>query len=83
MGEQTESARLELEPDAWHQGLEGEYYVDCPECGSAATLMGIVEHGRCNGYLERQKSDTDVDEVAMPCSAILSLELRYDSDDAR
>ncbi len=75
-------ARMELEPDAWHQNDEGDYYLDCPECGSAATLMNVVEHGRCNAYLDQERGETEVDEGSMDCGAQLSLELVYDSDTA-
>lgn len=71
---------MELDADAWHQTDEGNYYVDCPECGSAATLSNVVVHGRCNGYLDDVESETELDENAMSCTARLSLELVYTSD---
>ncbi|GAB3032126.1 hypothetical protein [Natronobiforma cellulositropha] len=73
-------ARMELGADAWHQDEEGGYYIDCPECGSAATLSNVTAHGRCNGYLEQYHSDTDVDERELSCTALLTLELAYTSD---
>ena len=73
------AARMELGPDAWHQTDDG-FYVDCPECGSAATLSNVVAHGRCNGYLDDQEGETDLDEASMSCTAKLSLELVYRSD---
>lgn len=78
--EQPSGARTELTPDAWHQNDQGNYYLDCPECGSAATLMNIVTHGRCNGYLDQVEDETELDEKAMDCTARLSLELVWDSD---
>ena len=30
-----DAARMDLEKDAWHQDEAGNYYIDCPECGSA------------------------------------------------
>ncbi|MFC3959703.1 hypothetical protein [Halovivax cerinus] len=80
MSPEDDAARMELGADAWHQDEEGNYYVDCPECGSAATLSNVVTRGRCNGYLDRDESDTAVDEAAMSCTAILSFELVYTSD---
>lgn len=75
-----EAAYTELTPDAWHQNDEGNYYLDCPECGSAATLMNVVKHGRCNGYLDQQERETELDEEAFDCTAKLWLELGYTSD---
>lgn len=80
MSEREDAARMELGADAWHQDEEGQYYIDCPECGSAATLSNIITHNRCNGYLDRRESDTELDEAAMSCTAVLSLELVYHSD---
>ncbi|SEW25790.1 hypothetical protein [Natrinema salifodinae] len=75
-----DAAYTELTPDAWHQDDEGNYYIDCPECGSAATLMNVVKHGRCNGYLDQQEGETELDEQAMDCTAKLWFELGYVSD---
>ncbi len=80
MSERNEDAAYtELTPDAWHQTDEG-YYIDCPECGSAASLMNVVTHGRCNGYLDQQEAETELDEEAFDCTAKLWLELGYVSD---
>ncbi|MFC6719696.1 hypothetical protein ACFQGT_13085 [Natrialbaceae archaeon GCM10025810] len=78
--EREDAAYTELTPDAWHQDDEGNYYIDCPECGSAATLMNVVTHGRCNGYLNQREEETEVDEEAMDCTAKLWFELGYVSD---
>ncbi|AHG00645.1 hypothetical protein HALLA_19480 [Halostagnicola larsenii XH-48] len=80
MSDQQGVARMELEPDAWHQNDDGNYYIECPECGSAATLMNVVEHNRCNGYLDQLEAETELDEGAMDCTAKLTLELAYSSD---
>ena len=80
MSDSGDAARMELPPDAWHQNDEGRYYVDCPECGSAASLSNVVKHGRCNGYLDQQEGETALDEEAMTCTAKLWLELGYVSD---
>lgn len=80
MSDQQGVARMELEPDAWHQNDDGNYYIDCPECGSAATLTNVVEHNRCNGYLDQREDETELDEDAMTCTARLTLELAYTSD---
>lgn len=80
MNDSGEAARMELPPDAWHQNDEGNYYIDCPECGSAASLSNVVEHGRCNGYLDQQEAETKLDEEAMTCTAKLWFELGYVSD---
>ncbi len=67
---------MELEPDAWHEADDG-YYLDCPECGSPAHLMDIVEFGRCRGYLEDEgREDTDREPT---CTATLQLELAWTS----
>ncbi|ELY35987.1 hypothetical protein [Natronorubrum tibetense] len=73
-------AFTELTPDSWHQNDEGDYYLDCPECGSAASLMTIVKHGRCNGYMDQQEDGTELDEAELDCTATLRLELGYTSD---
>ncbi|WP_306054842.1 hypothetical protein [Natronococcus wangiae] len=75
-----DAAYTELTPDAWHQNDEGNYYIDCPECGSAATLMNVVKHGRCNGYLSQREDETELDEATMDCTAKLWFELGYKSD---
>lgn len=80
MSPDGDAARMELDADAWHQDEDGNYYIDCPECGSAATISNIVNHGRCNGYLDERESDTELDEAEMSCTAQLSLELVYTSD---
>lgn len=73
-------AFTELTPDSWHQNDEGNYYLDCPECGSEASLMTIAKHGRCNGYMDQQEDDTELDEAELDCTATLRLELGYTSD---
>ncbi|ELY88013.1 hypothetical protein [Natrialba taiwanensis] len=75
-----DAAYTELTPDTWHQNDEGNYYIDCPECGSAATLMNVVQHGRCNGYLDQREGETELDEEDMGCTAKLWFELGYVSD---
>lgn len=80
MANDSDAARMELGKDAWHQDEDGSYYIDCPECGSAATISNVVNHGRCNGYLDEAESDTELDENRMSCTAELSLELVYTSD---
>ncbi|WP_265109464.1 hypothetical protein [Halosolutus halophilus] len=79
-GRNEDAAYTELTPDSWHQNDEGNYYIDCPECGSAATLMNVVKHGRCNGYLDQQEDETELDEEDMTCTAKLWFELGYTSD---
>ncbi|NGM68681.1 hypothetical protein G6M89_06605 [Natronolimnobius sp. AArcel1] len=81
MSNQSEDAAYtELTPDSWHQNDAGNYYLDCPECGSAATLMNVVKHGRCNGYLDQQEEETKLDEETFDCTAKLWLELGYVSN---
>ncbi|WP_394740816.1 hypothetical protein [Natronococcus roseus] len=75
-----DAAYTELEPDAWHQNDQGNYSVDCPECGSEATLMNVVKHGRCNGYLSKHDEDVELDTQPMDCTAKLWFELGYVSD---
>lgn len=74
-----EAARMELEPDAIHEGESG-YYFDCPECGSPATIENIIERGRCNGYLNEQVEGIDFDVENVSCTAVLRLEMAYTSD---
>ena len=75
-----DAVRMELGADAWHEDEEGGYYIDCPECGSAATVSNVANHGRCNGYLDDVQSNTDLDEQEMSCTALLTFELTYTSD---
>ena len=75
-----DTAYTELTADSWHQNDEGNYYIDCPECGSAASLMNVVTHGRCDGYMDQQEGETELDEEAFDCSAKLHFELGYRSD---
>ena len=69
-------ARMELEPDAWHEGDEG-LYVDCPECGSPAYVSDIVEVGRCTGYLGDDVDEESAEDVGGFCTAKLSFELTW------
>lgn len=73
-------ARMTLEPDDVHQGDE-EPYLDCPACGSPATLTQIVEEGRCSGYLDADVTETEDEERLQDpaCTAKLSLELVWES----
>ena len=80
MSDTAEAAHTKLTPDTWHQDDEGNYYVDCPECGSAASLTNVVSHGRCDAYLDQRKGETDLDEREMTCTAKLWFELGYVSD---
>ncbi|MXV61568.1 hypothetical protein GS429_05710 [Natronorubrum sp. JWXQ-INN-674] len=79
-GNREDAAYTELTPDSWHQNDKGNYYIDCPECGSAATLMNVVKHGRCNGYLDQQEGETELDEETFDCTAKLWFELGYTSN---
>lgn len=76
----TDGARMTLEPDAVHEGEE-EPYLDCPECGSQATFVQIIEEGRCDGYLAGEDTETeDGEQLRDPaCTAKLSLELVWES----
>ncbi|MFP9192372.1 hypothetical protein [Natronosalvus vescus] len=78
-GDTDEAAFMELSSDSWHQVDEGGYAIDCPECGSKASLMGVVEHGRCNGFLDRQEEGED---AGTDCTAKLWFELGYKSEPA-
>ncbi|PSP55876.1 hypothetical protein BRC82_03910 [Halobacteriales archaeon QS_1_67_19] len=69
---------MELKSDALHESRDG-YYFDCPECGSPATIDNIIEHGRCNGYLDEQVEGIDFDVENKSCSAVLRLEMAYTS----
>ena len=73
------AARTILDPDAIHESRTG-YYFDCPECGSPATIQNIIEHERCNGYLNEQVEGIDFDVEDVDCTARLRLELAYTSD---
>ncbi|WP_132057496.1 hypothetical protein [Halorussus amylolyticus] len=74
-----EAARMELGPDTLHES-QGSHYLDCPECGSPATIENVVQHGRCNGYLDEQVEGVDFDVEKISCTARLRLELAYTSD---
>ena len=69
-----------LEPDALHEGDE-EPFIDCPECGSPATLTQIIEEGRCTGYLDGDVTETENGEQLQEsgCTAKLSLELVWEA----
>ncbi|USZ68979.1 hypothetical protein NGM10_04385 [Halorussus salilacus] len=74
-----EAVRMELDPDTMHETKSG-YYFDCPECGSPATIENIVQHGRCNGYLDEQVEGIDFEVENISCSAVLRLELAYTAE---
>lgn len=71
-----EAARTELDPDTLHESKDG-YYFDCPECGSPATIQNLIQHGRCNGYLNEQVEGIDFEVENISCSAVLRLEMAY------
>lgn len=74
-----EAAHMELDPDTLHESRSG-YYLDCPECGSPATIENVVQHGRCNAYLGEQVEGVDFEVENISCTARLQLELAYTSD---
>lgn len=79
--EESEAARMELEPDAFHEG-EDEAYLDCPQCGSPATLSQIINEGRCSGYLDSEVAESEAEDQQLQdpvCTAELALELVWES----
>lgn len=70
------AVRMELEPDAIHEGEEG-LYVDCPECGSPAIVTDVVRGGRCTGYRDEAVEDREAEDVGDFCTAKLALELSW------
>lgn len=76
-----DAARMEVRADELHEGDDHGLYVDCPECGSAATIRNVADHGRCNGYLDREVEDTDAPEEGLDCNAKLALELVWESEE--
>lgn len=79
--EESEVARMELEPDALHEG-EDEPYLDCPQCGSSITITQILNEGRCSGYLDSEVAESEAEDEQLQdpvCTAELSLELVWGS----
>ncbi len=74
-----DAARMELNADTVHEN-EDSPYLDCPECGSPATVENIIEEGRCNAYLNEQIESVGFDVENVSCSARLQLELAYTAD---
>ncbi len=77
----SEEARMELEPDALHEGENG-YFLDCPECGSPVSLIQVIEEGRCTGFLDADVTEVEGDgeQLQEPaCTAVLSLDLVWES----
>ena len=80
-GSSEAEARMELEPDALHEGEDG-YFLDCPECGSAVSLPQIIEEGRCSGALDADVTEVEGDDQQLQeptCTAVLSLDLVWES----
>jgi len=80
-GSSDGEARMELEPDALHEGEDG-YYLDCPECGAAVSLPRIIEKGRCSGSLDADVTEVESDDEQLQepgCTAVLSLDLVWES----
>lgn len=74
-------ARMELEPDAIHEGT-GELAVDCPQCGATVSVLHIVEDGHCPGYVDSEATEVEGDDERLDnggCGATLSLELVWDA----
>ncbi|WP_206425124.1 hypothetical protein [Halosimplex salinum] len=72
-------ARMMLDPDTIHE-RPGELALDCPACGSTASIQQIVEEGHCSGYVEDDEMDAQGgDQVRSGgCTAELSLELVWE-----
>lgn len=75
----SEAARMQLTPDDLHEA-EGGLALDCPECGSIATVQQIVDEGRCSARLEAEETEVLSHDEEMPCTARLSLELVWASE---
>lgn len=75
----SDGARMVLEPDALHEGEE-ENWIDCPSCGSPASITQVVEHGRCSNYLDAEVSESGTQQLQdVECEAELSLELVWEA----
>jgi hypothetical protein len=69
-----------IEPDAIHEGEDG-IYLDCPQCGSNASIEQIVTRGHCSGHVNSEVKDA-VDDANLQgdgCTAELALELVWES----
>lgn len=75
-----DGSRMVLEPDSLHEGEDG-VYLDCPRCGSNATLVQIVTEGRCSNRVDGELKDGVDDAGAQQerCEAHLALELVWES----
>ncbi|MFC7231920.1 hypothetical protein ACFQMM_21810 [Saliphagus sp. GCM10025308] len=71
-----DAAYMDLTPDSWHQH-DGSYAIDCPECGSLASLSNVIEHNRCNGFLARH---SEGESEGTDCTAKLWFELGYSEE---
>ncbi|SFS09675.1 hypothetical protein SAMN05216559_3560 [Halomicrobium zhouii] len=75
--DESDAARMMLEPDAIHEGNGGPS-IDCPQCGATNTLVSIVEEGRCTGVLDDDAAEVESEDEQLQqggCGAKLSLEL--------
>lgn len=75
--DESDAARLVLEPDAVHEG-DGEIYLDCPQCGSSVSVTRIIEEGHCPGWIDAEEAETQNEDTKLQeprCTAELSLEL--------
>jgi len=64
-----------------HEG-DGEQFLDCPQCGSPASLTQIIETGRCTGQLDAEETETYAEDQQLQetgCTADLSLELVWEA----
>lgn len=78
----SDAARMTLEPDAVHEEGEHAPYLDCPSCGSPAPIDLILEEGHCLGYVEGDEAEAETQGEDEPprdveCTADLSLELAW------
>jgi hypothetical protein len=68
-----------LTPDGFHESEAG-YVLDCPECGSTASLRRIVEAGHSTEPVDADHTKTTSEDrvIRRPgCTAVLSLELAW------
>jgi hypothetical protein len=79
--DESDAARMMLEPDAIHEG-DGGPSIDCPQCGATVALVDIVEEGRCTGRIDDEDAEVEADAEKVDdegCGAKLSLELVWEA----
>lgn len=80
--ESDDAARMELGPDAIHEGDQIGPYIDCPSCGASLPLAHVIEEGECTTRLDAEAAEVETEDEDLNttgCGAQLRVELVWEA----